>query len=29
VVTSLTTSEVQVQVGTDEVDGLAEFVEPG
>jgi hypothetical protein len=28
VVTSLTTSEVQVQVGTDEVDGLAEYVEP-
>jgi hypothetical protein len=28
-VTSLTTSGVQVQVGTDEVDGLPEYNEPG
>jgi hypothetical protein len=28
-VTSLTTAEVQVRVGTDEVDGLPEYSEPG
>jgi hypothetical protein len=28
-VTSLTTAEVQVRVGTDEVDGLPEYDEPG